>query len=587
MTQPPARDAVDLWERHFRDPAATAAQAQALLAQDASQSAVVRGWWALTVAFHHLFFTGTPAHARSFLSDAQRAFAEAGDRRGELLAGIGNARLAIVERAAASAREQLLALYPEARQALPPQDRFWLLNALGAAYYFTDRLDEAIRYLYEALESLRSVERSPQHPAVMSNLAAALVTVGDYAPAREVAEGALAELEHFDNPQLVLFARSNLAEALTGLDDHRRALDLVDAMLDDAAAKNLRTSQNHYLSIAAELYARHGRIDDAVRCADLARAILADFPVGFNEAHARWADAVVADARRDDDAVSRLSIAAEVAAARGYLPGECKAWARLAERHAEARDFEAAYTSARKLLAAETQRLSHRASAKYYLLRVEHALAHARDERDRALAQQREMQRLNEELARVNADLSHKMIQVEALQAQLAVEAVRDPLTQLFNRRYLDSVTPGLITSAERRNARLSLALLDLDHFKLVNDRHGHPAGDVVLREIGRVLPMSLRPADIVCRYGGEEFCVVLPDADSDGAERALASLAARLSDLRVSWNGSTLGGFTFSAGIAALGHKGTTLGDLLAAADRALYEAKDAGRNRIHVAAR
>src|SRR6185437_14707502 len=177
------------------------------------------------------------------------------------------------------------------RRALPPQDRFWLLNALGAAYYFTDRLDEAIRYLYEALESLRSVERSPQHPAVMSNLAAALVTVGDYAPAREVAEGALAELEHFDNPQLVLFARSNLAEALTGLDDHRRALDLVDAMLDDAAAKNLRTSQNHYLSIAAELYARHGRIDDAVRCADLARAILADFPVGFNEAHARWADA--------------------------------------------------------------------------------------------------------------------------------------------------------------------------------------------------------------------------------------------------------------------------------------------------------
>jgi diguanylate cyclase (GGDEF)-like protein len=587
VTQPAVRDAVDLWERHFRDPAATAAQAQALLAQDASQPAAVRAWWALTVAFHHLFFTGTPAHARPFLSDAQRAFSEAGDRRGELLAGIGGARLAIVERAAASAREQLLALYPEARQALPPQDRFWLLNAIGAAYYFTDRLDEAIRYLYEALESLRTVERSPQHPAVMSNLAAALVTVGDYAPAREVAEGALAELAHFDNPQLVLFARSNLAEALTGLDEHRRALDLVDAMLDDAAAGKLRTSQNHYLSIAAELYARHGRIDDAARCADLARAILADFPVGFNEAHARWADAVVADARGDVDAVSRLSLAAEVAASRGYLPGECKAWARLAERHAQARDFEAAYKSAQKLLAAETQRLSHRASAKYFLLRVEHELAHARDERDRALAQQREMERLNEELARVNADLSHKMIQVEALQAQLAVEAVHDALTQLFNRRYLDSVTPGLIASAERRGARLSLALLDLDHFKLVNDRFGHPAGDVVLREIGRVLPMSLRPADIVCRYGGEEFCVVLPDADSAGAERALASLAARLSDLRVSWNGETLGGFTFSAGIAALGENGSTLADLLAAADRALYEAKDAGRDRIHVSTR
>ena len=85
--------------------------------------------------------------------------------------------------------------------------------------------------------------------------------------------------------------------------------------------------------------------------------------------------------------------------------------------------------------------------------------------------------------------------------------------------------------------------MVDLDHFKLVNDRYGHLAGDVVLREIGRVLPMSLRPADVVCRYGGEEFCIVLPDADGSGAQKALASLAARLRDLRVAWDGATLGG--------------------------------------------
>jgi two-component system, cell cycle response regulator len=178
------------------------------------------------------------------------------------------------------------------------------------------------------------------------------------------------------------------------------------------------------------------------------------------------------------------------------------------------------------------------------------------------------------------------MIQVEALQAQLAVEAVHDPLTQLFNRRYLDSVMPGLIGSAERRGAALSLALVDLDHFKLVNDRYGHPAGDLVLREIGRVLPMSLRPADVVCRYGGEEFCLALPDADGAGAEKALASLAARLRDLRIAWDGHSLGGFTFSAGVAVLGQHGSTFAELLAAADRALYQAKDAGRNRILIAA-
>ena len=127
---------------------------------------------------------------------------------------------------------------------------------------------------------------------------------------------------------------------------------------------------------------------------------------------------------------------------------------------------------------------------------------------------------------------------------------------------------------------------MDLDHFKLVNDRHGHPAGDAVLREIGRVLPMSLRPADVVCRYGGEEFCLVLPDADGKGAERALASLAARIRDLRVPWNAQMLGGFTFSAGVAVLGEHGSSFGELIAAADRALYAAKDAGRNRVLLAA-
>src|SRR4029078_10244668 len=130
----------------------------------------------------------------------------------------------------------------------------------------------------------------------------------------------------------------------------------------------------------------------------------------------------------------------------------------------------------------------------------------------------------------------------------------------------------------------LALALVDLDHFKQVNDRYGHPAGDVVLREIGRVLPHSLGPSDVVCRYGGEEFCLVLPDADGFGAEKALASLAARLRDLRVTWDGKTLGGFSFSAGVAVLGVHGTTFMELLAAGARALCAGERAGRNRAFV---
>jgi len=582
-----AAGGVDVWERHFRDPEAAFARAQALLAQSRQRDARTVAWCELTIAFHHLFFTARPLEARQWIAAAQRSFADVGERRGALLAEIGAARLAIIERSPGSARDRLLALYPEAQQVLPPEDRFWLLNAIGAAHHFPDRMDEAIRYLYEALEALRLAEPSPQHPTIMSNLAAALVTVGDYAPARELAEAALADLARYSNQQLVMFARSNLAEALTGLEEHERAFAVVREMLADAAAAPRRAAQNHYMAIAAEICTRNARIEQAAECAATARAIYADFPGGLNEVHSRWADAVVADAQEDAErAIELLQIAADAAHRHRYLPGECKAWGRLADRHAERGDFEAAYAHLQRLLSAQSARLSHRASAAYYLLRVEHELTHARAERDRALAQRLETERLNEELARLNADLQHKMIQVEALQAQLAVEAVHDPLTQLFNRRYLDSVMPGLIGAAERRTAPLALALVDLDHFKLVNDRHGHPAGDVVLREIGRVLPMSLRPSDVVCRYGGEEFCIVLPDADGTGAEKALASLAARLRDLRVTWEGETLGGFTFSAGVAVLGRNGTAFADLLASADRALYDAKGTGRNRILIAA-
>lgn len=579
------REVVELWDRHFRDPEAARARAEAILATEAAGDPSVQGWCALTVAFHHLFFTAHPLEARHYLTDAERLFAATGNRRGALLAEIGKARLAIVESSPVAARERLLVLYAEAQQILPPEDRFWLLNAIGAAHYFTDQLDDAIRYLYEALETLRGVERSPQHPTVMSNLAAALVTVGDYAPACELAEAALADLANFDNAQLVLFARSNLVEALSGMGEHGKALAIVDRMLADAADAPRRAAQNHYMSIAAEICARNGRIGVAAKCAETARAIYADFPGGFNEVHSLWADAVVAEARGDSTAAALLQAAAEAARRQRYLPGECKAWARLADLHARSGNFEAAYRCMQDLLSAQTQRLSHRASARYYLLRVEHELEHARAERDRALAQRTEMERLNAELARVNADLTHKMIQVEALQAQLAVEAVHDLLTQLFNRRYLDSVMPGLIGSAIRRGAPLSLALVDLDHFKRVNDRHGHPAGDMVLREIGRVLPMSLRPADIVCRYGGEEFCIVLPDADAAGAAKALTSVSARIRDLRVSNEGERLGAFTVSAGVAVLGPDGSNFADLLAAADRALYEAKGSGRDRIVIA--
>ncbi len=163
--------------------------------------------------------------------------------------------------------------------------------------------------------------------------------------------------------------------------------------------------------------------------------------------------------------------------------------------------------------------------------------------------------------------------------------SLRDPLTGLYNRRYVDEQLPRLLEAIAGRDEAVSVALLDLDHFKRVNDRYGHLAGDKVLRRIGKLFSSSLRPSDIVSRWGGEEFCIVFPETDVAGAATALASLAAKLRTLNVEWGDEVMDGFTFSAALAAHGANGKTLDELVDSADRALYAAKGAGRDRVLVA--
>lgn len=579
----PSDDAIHaVWESHFREPAASVARARAAL-DDPATGERARAWAELTIGWHQLYFTADPGAAGATLPLARERFARLSERRGELLARIGIARLDLVRQQPARARAELLEFYDEAMATLPPQDRFWAINALAATYYYEDRIDETIRHMHQALETLRTIDVSPHLPTAMSNLAATLVTVGDYVPARELALDALGMLPRYDNPQLWLFVRSNLAEAQLGTGDHAGALATIDAMLGGPEGVPRSAAQAHYLAVSTEVLAMHGRLADAERCLREAETIYANYPGGHNEVHARWSAAALADARDDPEAaVAALERAIEVAERVHHVPTLCKARAAAAKRCAALGRWEQAYTHQRRLNEVTGERLASRASAKYYLLRAEHELKHAREERDRAERERQESLALNRQLERLNRELERKVREVEELQARLAAEAVHDPLTQLFNRRYFDSVVPALLAGASRRNAPLALAILDLDFFKSVNDRHGHLAGDRVLMQIGRVLATSLRPADVLCRYGGEEFCAVLPDTDAPGARTALSTLAARLRELVVPWGGESLTGFTFSAGIAVAPTDGSTQAELVSAADRALYHAKAQGRERV-----
>jgi diguanylate cyclase (GGDEF)-like protein/PAS domain S-box-containing protein len=168
------------------------------------------------------------------------------------------------------------------------------------------------------------------------------------------------------------------------------------------------------------------------------------------------------------------------------------------------------------------------------------------------------------------------------LRESLRFQAVRDPLTNLYNRQYLGETLSREISRARRHRLPLSVAILDIDFFKVFNDEHGHEAGDTVLKEVGALLRMSVRTSDIACRYGGEEFLFVLPECDLLAARARVEHICQEIKRKQCIFHGQRLPNITMSAGIAQLSEVMTGEADLIEAADKALYSAKGGGRDRI-----
>ena len=171
------------------------------------------------------------------------------------------------------------------------------------------------------------------------------------------------------------------------------------------------------------------------------------------------------------------------------------------------------------------------------------------------------------------------------LREALRTQSIKDPLTGLYNRRYLEETLEREIRRAVRAKHALGILMFDLDHFKKFNDTYGHDAGDAVLRETAAFIVSSVRTEDITCRFGGEEFVVILPTADLHAAHGRAKQIQSQIRGVSVMHAGISLGRITVSVGVAALPMHGTTQKDLLEAADAALYRAKNEGRDRVVVA--
>ena len=171
------------------------------------------------------------------------------------------------------------------------------------------------------------------------------------------------------------------------------------------------------------------------------------------------------------------------------------------------------------------------------------------------------------------------------LREVLRVQAIRDPLTGLFNRRYMEESLERELRRAVRNQQPLGVIMLDLDHFKEFNDSSGHEAGDAVLRELGNCIQTATRDYDLACRYGGEEFTIILLDASLDVAVTRAEKIRDTFKHLHVQHQNRHLPAGTLSLGVAGFPQHGSTTEAVLRAADAALYQAKHEGRDRVVVA--
>lgn len=169
-----------------------------------------------------------------------------------------------------------------------------------------------------------------------------------------------------------------------------------------------------------------------------------------------------------------------------------------------------------------------------------------------------------------------------ALREKLRTQALRDPLTGLYNRRYMEDMLHRYANLAERNGSTLAVVMLDLDHFKRLNDEHGHALGDAVLSEVAAAVIGAIRPSDVACRFGGEEFVVLFPDCSMSEAMAKAEILRARIERLSEN-HGSQI---SASFGVATIPETSAKVSDLLTDADTALYRAKGEGRNRVISAA-
>jgi two-component system, cell cycle response regulator len=480
----------------------------------------------------------------------------------------------------ALAESRLRELHAQA-DSRPPLDAYLCASALGTVLSMRADDDAALDLYYQALALARRTGEDSLIVNALNNLGSFQSDLHNLDDASILLEECLAGALRVGSRRQIIYAAGNLVECLCHMGQAARALAVANEHLigrirpqdpaalhrDEEIARVLL--DNGLVAQAEDALGGQAHVD----------------PLSNEMATSRiWLEGRILLARGEADRALRLSLARHRLLKREGqerpLPIDWICLMRLAS--------EAAYRVGRHRLACrlleeafEThERLLGRAARSRQLsLQITHRLSHAEWERDAA-------RQLAQRLESLNASLQAQVLENERLQGQLRAQALEDPLTGAHNRRHLMEAGPALLSSMRRRAAPVSVVLVDMDHFKQINDRHGHETGDCVLRTFADMARHALRAEDLVCRYGGEEFVLVLAGSGEEQATRRVEELLARFGEMRFAAAHEGEFACSFSAGVAGSADASASLQLLLKRADEALYAAKAAGRACVQRAA-
>jgi diguanylate cyclase (GGDEF)-like protein len=555
--------------------AAGRAFAQAVTRGDRAAEGLAR----LTRGFHLIWYA-TPTEARQELNEAQRCFGAVADRAGQLLAEVGLARCAWREGEYSAALQRVLPLRDEGLRVLKHDQRGMLLSTIAGCYSELGDSQQAFAYMYQALREAGRGQSQGFDVVLYCNLAHELIQLGDYHQALSYLQEGLERCARLNNPRLLSVLIINRVICLTNLDRPAEALPDVRRLLALPPDKEGRGALNAHFETLALAALRAGDLAFGADLVERAALTLRGASVPDEQATLRVARAELLLARGQwAEAAHQLMLPP--------LPGESLR-VRCMHFHAQAAAHERLGQPARALQALRmwqalhTERALQASGARYQAAALQTELLRLKQELHNIDARRRSTEKARAELEAANAQLKSKIAEVEALQQALKQQATRDFLTGLFNRRHLDDVLPSMLAMAQREGQPLSVVIIDLDHFKTVNDQLGHVTGDRLLAAFGTLLGTHCRKSDVACRYGGEEFCLLMPRTSAAAARRKMLALLKQWSQQCASDAERLPGARSFSAGVADSLTSPDRAPGLLKAADDALLRAKRLGRNRV-----